>query len=43
MLPALLRSAGYATHALGKWDVGMIAKKVRAVGQTEISKKTVDV
>jgi hypothetical protein len=26
LLPALLRSMGYSTHALGKWDVGYIAK-----------------
>eukprot|EP00039_Didymoeca_costata_P006376 m.89637 g.89637 ORF g.89637 m.89637 type:complete len:574 (-) comp13233_c0_seq2:193-1914(-) len=26
MLPELLKPLGYATHAIGKWDVGMIAK-----------------
>jgi arylsulfatase A-like enzyme len=26
LLPALLRDMGYATHALGKWDVGYCAR-----------------
>ncbi len=26
-LPALLKDAGYSTHALGKWDVGYIVKE----------------
>lgn len=27
MLPQLLKGAGYATHAIGKWDVGSINKR----------------
>ena len=26
LLPALLKKQGYATHAIGKWDVGYIKK-----------------
>ena len=29
MLPSLLKQAGYATHALGKWDVGFLGSNVR--------------
>jgi arylsulfatase A-like enzyme len=30
LLPDMLRNAGYSTHAIGKWDVGMISKNCTA-------------
>eukprot|EP00051_Salpingoeca_urceolata_P027960 m.484210 g.484210 ORF g.484210 m.484210 type:complete len:546 (+) comp23251_c0_seq1:88-1725(+) len=30
LLPALLKKEGYATHALGKWDIGFIKKRCTA-------------
>ena len=27
LLPELMRTQGYSTHALGKWDVGYLAEK----------------
>jgi len=33
LYPALLKQAGYATHALGKWDVGFMVKNATATAR----------